>query len=458
MNEMKIVVLLKFFRGELNPFDGAALECALEYGGEITVISMAPPSVEEPLKNIARLGVRAILISDPAYAGSDTQATSYVLAKAIERLKPDAVFAGRQSMDGDTAQVPPMLAQRLGMKIVTGVMEFDRGNIQTRKGAKALLDSDTIFTFERIRTLRFPSVFSPRGTVEKWSQADLSLDETLCGMQGSPTRVLRSYESAIGRRKCEFFNATDFDALIKNALAKRASTAVQPISCQTECIYYVGNIGNIARQYAKTAIPLNAHGKSAEAFSDELRALHAKTVLFEATEEYRILAAKSAVVLGAGLCADCISFREENGLFVMTRPAIGGNVTADIVSTSDVAFATVRPTEMGREELIFSVGKGAVAYLDQIQALANQYGAGLTCTRTVADGGILPYQCQVGVTGKTVSPKLYVAFGISGAVQHTSAISGAQAVLAINADKDARIFDYSDYGIVCDIKNLFEEK
>lgn len=455
---MKIVVLLKFFRGELNPFDGAALECALEYGGEITVVSMAPPSAEEPLKNLARLGVRAILISDPAYAGSDTQATSYVLAKAIERLKPDAVFTGRQSMDGDTAQVPPMLAQRLGMKIITGVMEFDRGNVRTRNGAKALLDADTIFTFERIRTLRFPSVFSPRGTVEKWNQADLLLDGRLCGMQGSPTRVVRSYESTVGKRSCQFYNTVDFDALIQNALAKRASAAVQPISRQAECIYYVGDIDDIARQYAKTAIPLDAHGKSAEALSDELRTLNAKIVLFESNEEYKILAAKSAVILGAGLCADCISFREENGSFVMTRPAIGGNVTADIVSTSEVSFATVRPAESRDGDILFSIGRGALPYLDKIRTLADQYGASLTCTRAVADSGILPYQYQVGVTGKTVSPKLYVAFGISGAVQHTSAIAGARTVLAINADKDARIFDYSDYGIVCDIKNFFEEK
>ena len=454
---MKIVVLLKFFRGELNPFDGAALECALEYGGDVTVISMAPPSVEEPLKNIARLGVRAILISDPAYVGSDTQATSYVLAKAIKRLQPDVVFAGRQSMDGDTAQVPPMLAQRLGINIISGVMDFNKGKIQTRNGVETTLASETIFTFERIRTLRFPSVFSPRGTVEKWSQADLLLDEKKCGIQGSPTRVLRSYESAIGKRNCNLGDITDFYAMIKEALAKESITTVQTLSSQTDCIYYVGNIGNIAQQYAKIVSPLDMHEKSAESFSDELRALGAKTVLFEANEEYRILAAKSAVILVAGLCADCISFREEDGAFVMTRPALGGNVTADIISLSSLSFATVRPTESNGEEIVFSVGKGAVPYLDKIQALADQYGASLTCTRSVADSGILPYRCQVGVTGKTVSPKLYVTFGISGAVQHTSAITGAKTVLSINMDKDARIFDYSDYGIVCDIKNLFEE-
>lgn len=457
MHEMKIAVLVKFFQGELNPFDGAALECALELGGEITVVSMAPPSAEEPLKHLARLGVRAILISDPAYAGSDTLATSYVLAEVIGRLKPDAVFTGRQSMDGDTAQVPPMLAQRLGMQIVSGVMEFDNGIVRTRSGAETTLKGETIFTFERIRTLRFPSVFSPRGTVETWRQTDLLLDGKQCGTQGSFTRVLRSYESAIGRRTCRFSEAADFDAMIKEALSAEANASAPNISPLSEQIHYVGNIANIARQYAKTAIPLEGHGKSAEQFSDELRALGAQTVLFEANEEYKILAAKSAVILGAGLCADCISFRVENGAFVMTRPALGGNVTADIVSLSSLSFATVRPSENGGKDIVFSVGKGAVPYLDKIQALADQYGASLSCTRTVADHGVLPYRCQVGVTGKTVSPKLYVAFGISGAVQHTSAITGAKTVLSVNMDKDARIFDYSDYGIVCDIKNLFEE-
>lgn len=361
-------------------------------------------------------------------------------------------------MDGDTAQVPPMLAQRLGMNIVTGVMDLDGDKIRTRSGSEGMLTDQTIFTFERIRTLRFPSVFAPRGAVETWSQADLRLDGKRCGMQGSPTRVLRSYESAVGRRNCTFYDTLDFDAIIKDALTKKASTTVPSLSPQTERIYYVGNIGDVARRYAKTAIRLEAHKKSAEAFADALRALDAKIVLFEACEEYRLLAAQSAVILGAGLCADCISFREENGSFVMTRPAIGGNVTADIVSTADMSFATVRQNESREDEIVFSVGRGALPYFDKIQALADRYGASVTCTRAVADLGILPYRCQVGVTGKTVSPKLYVAFGISGAVQHTSAITGAQTVLAVNADKDARIFDYSDCGIVCDIKNLFEEK
>ena len=87
MKNKKIVVLLKYFKGELNPFDGAALECALESGAkEITVVTMAPPSALETFKSITRLGVKGVFISDPAFAGSDTQATSYVLAEAITRL------------------------------------------------------------------------------------------------------------------------------------------------------------------------------------------------------------------------------------------------------------------------------------------------------------------------------------------------------------------------------------
>ena len=90
--------------------------------------------------------------------------------------------------------------------------------------------------------------------------------------------------------------------------------------------------------------------------------------------------------------------------------------------------------------------------------LAEKDGAGIAASRPMVDDGIVPYEYQVGLTGKTVSPEVYVAFGISGAVQHTVAISGAKTVIAVNTDRDARIFDYSDYGIVEDIRNLFKEK
>ena len=137
MKDKRIVVLLKYFKGELNPFDGAALESALEMGAkEIIVLSMAPMSALNAFQGLTRLGVKGVFISDGAYAGSDTQATSLVLAEAVNRLQPDLVFCGRQSVDGDTAQVPPMLAQRLGFDIKTKVIAFDKDTITLRNGER----------------------------------------------------------------------------------------------------------------------------------------------------------------------------------------------------------------------------------------------------------------------------------------------------------------------------------
>ena len=191
-----------------------------------------------------------------------------------------------------------------------------------------------------------------------------------------------------------------------------------------------------------------------EEIAQELQDKNVKTVLFEDSDELKILAARLAVLSRAGLCADCIAFHVENGKMIMTRTALGGNITADIVCDHERAFATVRTDKKGASDIIFSVGKGGVAYLDKIKKLAKKYGAKLCCSRAVVDSGALSYEMQVGLTGKTVNPKVYVAFGISGAVQHTCAFAGSGTVIAVNIDKEARIFDYADYGIISDINTL----
>ena len=75
----------------------------------------------------------------------------------------------------------------------------------------------------------------------------------------------------------------------------------------------------------------------------------------------------------------------------------------------------------------------------------------MCCSRAVVDDDVMPYECQVGLTGRTVAPKVYVAFGISGAVQHMCAVERAGTVIAVNKDKNAKIFDYADYGIVAEV-------
>ena len=455
MKNKRIVVLLKYYKGELNPFDGAALECALETGAkEVIALSMAPMYALNAFQGLTRLGVKGVFISDPLYAGSDTQATSLVLAEAVKRLQPDIIFCGRQSVDGDTAQVPPMLAKRVGFEVKTKALAFDGEKVTLRNGESFIPQNKTVITFEKIRTLRFPSIFSKLGEVDIWDNSVLRLPIEKCGLKGSPTRVVKSYESSVGRRNCQFVAWGSLDTLIREGLKRQRTEQTLGADAKLDEICLVGNVKGIAERIAKKAIALDVNGKTAEEVAAELQERQAKTVLWEDSEPLKILASQVAVLTGAGLCADCISFRVENGELIMTRPALGGNVTADIVATSDMAFATVRTVKKEGAGVIFSVGKGGVEQLDIIERLAKKYGAEICCSRIVADGGKLPYEKQVGLTGRTVSPKVYVAFGVSGAVQHTCAIAGAGTVIAVNTDKQARIFDYADYGIIYDVKNL----
>jgi electron transfer flavoprotein alpha subunit len=250
----------------------------------------------------------------------------------------------------------------------------------------------------------------------------------------------------------------DLPALIEAGLKKERQTHIENNGEKLERAYFVGRVQSVAESIAKEAIALEVFHKTPEEIATEIKRKNIKTVLFEDSEENKILGAKIAVLTGAGICADCISFRVENKQLVMTRPALGGNITADIVATSDIAFATVRTVKKEGSDVIFSVGKGAVDEIESIKQLAEKYDAEVCCSRIVADSGKLPYEKQVGLTGRTVSPKVYVAFGISGAVQHTCAIAGAGTVIAVNNDKQARIFDYADYGIMDDVKNIKENE
>ena len=110
-------------------------------------------------------------------------------------------------------------------------------------------------------------------------------------------------------------------------------------------------------------------------------------------------------------------------------------------------MATVR-TKSDSSDIILSGGKGVADSVDKLYELAEKLGAEIGASRGLVDMNRMPYDKQIGLTGKTVSPKIYIAVGISGAIHHTCAVEGSTTVIAINPDKDARIFDYADYGIV----------
>lgn len=456
MNNKKIVVLLKYFKGELNPFDASALECALQLSKkDVTVLAMAPLIEKGNLETLTRMGVKAVLVSDIKYAGSDTIATSLILATAIKKLNPDLIFCGRQSVDGDTAQIPPMLSQRLGYDIVTEIMDIDDEKVYTRSGEQVIGDKKTIFTFEKSFSLRFPSIFSKKGEVKIWDNDVLNIDPKLCGLNGSPTKVINCYESTVGRRFCEYSTIDKLDELIERGLKKESKQEQINTLEKLDTIHYIGKVQGIAKSISNSAIEIEVNDKSVEEIADHINTYKIKNILIEDDNAYKILASRLAVILNAGLCADCISFSVKNRQLIMTRPAQGGNVTADIISSSAVTMATVRTVKKEQSEIIFSIGKGAIEHLENIKKLANKYNATICCSRIVADSGKLPYSCQVGLTGKRVSPKVYVCFGVSGAVQHTCAISGVGTVIAINKDKNERIFDYADFGIVEDINKIF---
>ena len=135
----------------------------------------------------------------------------------------------------------------------------------------------------------------------------------------------------------------------------------------------------------------------------------------------------------------------------MYRPALSGDTIAKIVSDSKYQLATVR-TKKNSDKIVFGVGYGMLNRLDYIKDLAKKYNAELVASRKLVDNSNIDYSLQVGLTGKIIAPKVYVAFGISGAIQHVVGVENAETIIAINCDKDAKIFDYADYGIIKKIK------
>ena len=137
----------------------------------------------------------------------------------------------------------------------------------------------------------------------------------------------------------------------------------------------------------------------------------------------------------------------------MYRPALSGSIIAKIESLTKPAMATVRTTQ-DSYDIVVSAGFGAKDCLDTVKTFADSINADLATTRKAVDNNIMPYSLQVGLTGKTVSPPVYIAVGISGAVHHIVGMQAAGTVIAINPDKDAPIFDYADYGILATAEEL----
>jgi electron transfer flavoprotein beta subunit len=202
----------------INPFDLFALEEALgirdRCGGRVTVLTMGPPMAETSLRKALAFGAdRAVLLTDRLFAGSDTLATSYVLASAIARIGEtdpvDIVITGKQTIDGDTAQVGPGIARRLGLSQLTYVerierLDFDTGEIVVHRRAEGgvqVLQSRLpclITMLDGTSTIRFAHLDdmfrAARASIDVWNAAAAGIPDTArCGLKGSPTVVRKVF-------------------------------------------------------------------------------------------------------------------------------------------------------------------------------------------------------------------------------------------------------------------------
>lgn len=460
---MKIVVCVRQgLDGDINPFDACAYEAALRIqGAEVTLVSMGPLSAKDFLLNLTRLGAKkAILLSDKVFAGADTLATAYALSLAIQKLSPDLVFCGRQTLVGDTAQTGPMLSVMLGVDLITNVMSIDDVGEQitctTRDLGIQTVSLPALLTVERIHNLRLPSIMSRLGEAEVWTAADIGADPEKCGLAGSPTRVVKTFENASGKRKCQYITPALLQDVIQQSLQKSKeqviTVAVSDKKLQEVCI-----VGEAPRAFADTVsdditvLPLS----DAKTLANEISQRQPRAVIWGSDALSKKLSAQVAAMLDLGLCADCTVLETDGEQLYMYRPALSGSVIAKIVSRTTPAMATVRTT-VSAADIVVAAGFGAKDSLDTVKAFADSVAAELVTTRKMVDNDFLPYTMQVGLTGKTVSPPVYIALGISGAVHHIAGMQKAGTVIAVNADKDAPIFEYADYGVVGDIDDVLK--
>jgi electron transfer flavoprotein alpha subunit len=221
-------------------------------------------------------------------------------------------------------------------------------------------------------------------------------------------------------------------------------------------------------------------------------------VLFPHTYQVRDFAPRLAALLGKGMVGDCVGFRNEGGKLVFVRQMFQGKTAADVTFAGAVPwFASfqsgafradllaahpsgkapvnavevelkaedirTKPLELFKEAksavdltqapLIVAIGRGIKApeNISQAEALAKALGGEIAASRPICDEGWLPMERQIGSSGQTVAPKLYLALGISGAIQHVVGMKGARTIVAVNKDQNAPIFEIADYGVVADI-------
>ena len=298
-----------------------------------------------------------------------------------------------------------------------------------------------------------------------------------------------------------------------NRVSMETLAAAQAIAAETgstmEAVVLGSNIDSIAREIAKVklakvyaieATPLEHYTADAyvAALKQFISTKQPRLVLMPHTYQVRDFAPKLAASLARTLISDAIAYRKEGSKLVFTRQMFQGKFAADVsfscdpphfatfqagayradkvemgsgapvekvAAQVDAATIRVKPLEIFKEakqavdltqaEIIVSVGRGIKEpkNIALAKALAEALGGEIAASRPICDSGWLPMDRQIGSSGQTVAPKLYLALGISGAIQHIVGMKGARSIIAINKDAEAPIFEIADFGVV---GNLFD--
>jgi electron transfer flavoprotein alpha subunit len=566
----------------INPTDVNAVEESLKlkdlHGAKVAVITMGPPQAEEALRDLLAMGAdRAVLLTDRAMAGADTFATSYTLSTAIIRLEKDEgpadlLFFGKQALDGETGQVGPGVAARLGIPIITytaRIVELDlqgRTLVAVRKAdemietVKVSLPA-AVSVIEKVNRPRRASIEgilrSQRAQVELWNKDSIGADTSKIGLSGSPTIVRKMFvpkprgrgEILDGRNdpvgatrwlKDKILSSRPFSGkpaatsaasghevqpVVKRGansnlgpvwvyvswellgagatLAKKLGTQLEAvvIGCEAE------DIAGGAASYGASRVylidhPLLKHYRTtpyAKALTDVAISYRPQVILIGATRNGRDLSGMVATNIGTGLTADCTSLdiEPDTGLMLQIRPTWGGKQLAVIMTPKHLPqMSTVRPgvfprppktngkAEIVRVEMNFREeeiptkildfewierssmlqesdivvsggrGLGSEKNFQLVRDLANALGGAVGASRRAVESGLADKESQVGQTGKTIRPKLYLAVGISGSIQHLVGVEGAETVIALNIDPEAPILNSCNYGVIGDATKI----
>lgn len=576
-----------------------ALRLRAQHPGQIVSLTMGPPFAEEVLRYTLSLGADAsVLLTDRKLGGADTAATAYPLAQAIRKIEKEIfqgdrnyiIVSGMQSVDGDTAQVPPQIAEELGIVHIAYATAFayDNGHLRvdriTRRGQETIspLSYPCLVTVTQWTEPFYTSFGRTRWAYSEklyqWSAADIAADESRIGLAGSRTNVVRIFSpKEVAQRSCVFENdMTKLVKMVKETLAQKlvATTKEEekpryrlPEGKKSD---YAGDVWVYAEQEggeinpatfellgkaAELARPLNekvgavlvgrgvkglareliAYGANKvyiaehELLADFLPMPHAKAVaeliekyqpqmmLFSATPLGRELGPRVSYRTNSGLTADCTGLdivdfkrgsREYTGILMQTRPALGGNIMASIISqNSMVQMSTARPGVMQALKAdekrtgevfehvpqITEVDLGARIVAAELRPLASELkdAAIIVCggggcktkegydryirplseslgkflgqeamvgaSRVAVEAGFIDRSHQVGQTGQTVKPRVYVAVGVSGAVQHVTGMQSSDIIIVINKDPNARIFKVADFGVVGNLEEIVPE-